>query len=124
MKNDCLFLYKSGKFFNVFGDDGIIIHYLFGYKFVVYKNCAGFPESALVKVTTKLDSEKISYKLYEKDTLIKDVKGVKNNYKKVLKNALKQMEMENRLDRLQSKLDAFTIDDLEKVIEGIENETV
>lgn len=66
MKNDCLFLYKSGKFFNVFGDDGIIIHYLFGYKFVVYKNCAGFPESALVKVTTKLDSEKIPYKLYEK----------------------------------------------------------
>ena len=84
MKNDCLFLYKSGKFFNVFGDDGIIIHYLFGYKFVVYKNCAGFPESALVKVTTKLDSEKISYKLYEKDTLIKDVKGIKNNYKKGL----------------------------------------
>lgn len=108
----------------MFGDDGIIIHYLFGYKFVVYKNSAGFPESALVKVTTKLDSEKISYKLYEKDTLIKDVKGIKNNYKKVLKNALKQMEMENRLDRLQSKLDAFTIDDLEKVIEGIENETV
>lgn len=108
----------------MFGDDGIIIHYLFGYKFVVYKNCVGFPESALVKVTTKLDSEKISYKLYEKDTLIKDVKGIKNNYKKVLKNALKQMEMENRLDRLQSKLDAFTIDDLEKVIEGIENETV
>ena len=108
----------------MFGDDGIILHYLFGYKFVVYKNCAGFPESALVKVTTKLDSEKISYKLYEKDTLIKDVKGIKNNYKKVLKNALKQMEMENRLDRLQSKLDAFTIDDLEKVIEGIENETV
>ena len=34
------------------------------------------------------------------------------------------MEMENRLDRLQSKLDAFTIDDLEKVIDGIENETV
>ena len=97
---------------------------MFGYKFVVYKNCAGFPESALVKVTTKLDSEKIPYKLYEKDTLIKDVKGIKNNYKKILKVALKNMEMENRLDRLQSKLNNFTIDDLEKVIEGIENESI
>lgn len=41
-----------------------------------------------------------------------------------MKVALKNMEMENRLDRLQSKLDNFTIDDLEKVIEGIENESI
>ena len=24
-------LYKNGKFYNAFGDDGIIIHYLLGY---------------------------------------------------------------------------------------------
>ena len=32
--------------------------------------------------------------------------------------------MEERLNRLQSKLDNFTIDDLEKVIEGVEDATV
>ena len=32
--------------------------------------------------------------------------------------------MEERLNRLQTKLDNFTLDDLEKVIEGIENESI
>ena len=32
--------------------------------------------------------------------------------------------MEERLSRLQSKIDNFTLDDLEKVIEGIEDGTV
>ena len=32
--------------------------------------------------------------------------------------------MEERLSRLQSKLDNFTLDDLEKVVAGIEDVTV
>ena len=42
----------------------------------------------------------------------------------MLKDSLKKLEMEERLNRLQSKLDNFTIDDLEKVIEGVEDATV
>lgn len=124
MKDNCISLYKSGKFFNVFGDDGIIIHYLLGYKFVAYKNCVGFPESALTKVKAKLDSEKLPYKIYEKDILIDSVKGVKNNYKKIIKISLKNMEMEERVNRLRSKLDKLTINDIEKVMEGLEDETL
>ena len=43
-------LYKSGKFYNVFGDDGLILHELLGYKYIEYKNSVGFPESAINKV--------------------------------------------------------------------------
>lgn len=32
--------------------------------------------------------------------------------------------MEERLNRLQTKLDNFTLDDLEKVIEGVEDATI
>lgn len=124
MKNDCIFLYKSGKFFNVFGDNGIIIHFLLGYKFVKYKNGVGFPESAIHKVTSRLEKEKISYEIYEKDNLLNSYKGIKQNYKKVLKNALKTLEIEDRLSRLKNKLDNFSLNDLEKVVEGIEDGTI
>lgn len=51
-------IYKSGKFYNVFGDDGIIIHELIGYKYLEYKKQVGFPESALNKVINVLESKK------------------------------------------------------------------
>ena len=50
MKNSCMSLYKTGKFFNAYGDDAIILHYLVGYKYLKPKNSVGFPESALTKV--------------------------------------------------------------------------
>ena len=86
MDKNSIVLYKSGKFYNAYGDNGIILHKLLGYKFVSYKNSAGFPESAI--------------------------------------ESLKNLEMEERLSRLQSKLDNFTLDDLEKVVAGIEDGTI
>ena len=124
VEKNSVILYKSGKFYNAYGDNGIIIHNLLGYKFVSYKNSAGFPESAINKVKGVLEKEKLSYVIYEKNTFICDYKGINKNYNKVLKDSLKKLEMEERLSRLQSKLDNFTIDDLEKVIEGVEDATV
>ena len=117
-------LYKSGKFYNAYGDNGIIIHNLLGYKFVSYKNSAGFPESAINKVKGVLEKEKLSYMIYEKDAFVSEYKGINKNYNKVLKDSLKKLEMEERLNRLQSKLDNFTLDDLEKVVAGIEDGTI
>lgn len=117
-------MYKSGKFYNAYGDNGIILHKLLGYKFVSYKNSAGFPENAIGKVKAVLEIERISYVIYEKNTFVSDYKGVGKNYNKILKESLKNLEMEERLSRLQSKIDNFTLDDLEKVIEGIEDGTV
>ena len=124
MDKNSIVLYKSGKFYNAYGDNGIILHKLLGYKFVSYKNSAGFPESAIGKVKAVLEKEKLSYVIYEKNTFICDYKGVSKNYNRILKESLKNLEMEERLSRLQSKIDNFTLDDLEKVIEGIEDGTV
>ena len=124
MDKNKVIMYKSGKFYNAYGDNGIILHKLLGYKFVSYKNSAGFPENAIGKVKAVLEIERISYVIYEKNTFVSDYKGVGKNYNKILKESLKNLEMEERLSRLQSKIDNFTLDDLEKVIEGIEDGTV
>lgn len=42
MKNSCVSLYKTGIFFNAYGDDGIILHHLVGYKYLKPKNSVGF----------------------------------------------------------------------------------
>ena len=124
MEKNCVILYKSGKFYNAFGDNGIIIHNLLGYKFVSYKNSAGFPESAISKVEAVLEKEKLSYVIYEKNIFIEEYKGINKNYNRILKESLKKIKIEERLNRLQTKLDNFTIDDLEKVIEGVEDATI
>ena len=73
---------------------------------------------------TKIDKEKLSYKIYEKDTLLEEHKGIAKAYNNMLKTSLTKLEMENRLNRLQDKLDNFSLDDLEKVVEGIESATL
>lgn len=124
MEKSCVVLYKAGKFYSAFGDNGVIIHNLMGYKFVEYKNSAGFPESAIAKVKNILEQEKLSYKIYEKDTLLEEHKGIAKAYNNMLKTSLTKLEMENRLNRLQDKLDNFSLDDLEKVVERIESATL
>lgn len=113
-------LYKSGKFYNAFGDDGLILHELLGYKYIEYKNSVGFPESAINKVESKLESEKISYSVYEKDNLLEEYKGIDKNYKIVLSKALKNYDIEKRLTRLKSKINNLTIEELERVIDSLE----
>ena len=120
MSKNYVSLYKSGKFYNVFGDDGLIVHYLVGYKFVEYKQSVGFPESAFGKVKSILDKENMSYKVYDKDMLLESKKGIDKKYKVILKEALKNYELEQRLIRIRNKINDFSTDELEKIIEGID----
>ncbi len=120
MSKNYVSLYKSGKFYNVFGDDGLIVHYLVGYKFVEYKQSVGFPESAFGKVKSILDKENMSYKVYDKDMLLESKKGIDKKYKIILKEALKNYELEQRLTRIRNKINNFSTDELEKIIEGID----
>ena len=94
MNKNYVSLYKSGKFYNAFGDDGLILHHLIGYKFVEYKQSVGFPESAFGKVKSLLDDVDISYKVYDKDILIEEKKGNNKKYNKVLSEALKKYDLE------------------------------
>lgn len=119
----CICLYKSGKFYNAYNDDGLILHYLLGYKYTEYKKSVGFPEAAYSKVINELEKNKIGYQVYLKNDIIEEHEGIDKNYNKVLGDALKEYELESRLDRLKSKLDNFGIDELEKVIEAIERGT-
>ena len=121
MNKNYVSLYKSGKFYNAFGDDGLILHYLIGYKFLDYKQSVGFPESAFGKVKSILDNDDISYKVYDKDILLEDKKGVNKKYNTVLSKALKKYDLEKRLKRIKEKITHFSIEDLEKIIEGIES---
>ena len=124
MSKNYVSLYKSGKFYNVFGDDGLIVHYLVGYKFVEYKQSVGFPESTFGKVKSILDKENMSYKVYDKDMLLESKKGIDKKYKIILKEALKNYELEQRLTRIRNKINNFSTDELEKIIEGIESESL
>ncbi len=117
-------LYKSGKFYNAFGDHGLILHHLLGYKFVEYKQSVGFPESAYNKVISALEKEKISYQVYDKDVLLESKKGIGKNYTNCLKEALQKYDLEKRLNRIKTRINNFSTDDLEKIIEGIEDGSI
>ena len=117
-------LYKSGKFYNAFGDDGLILHELLGYKYIEYKNSVGFPESTINKVKSKLENEKISYSIYEKDNLLEEYKGIDKNYKIVLSKALKNYDIEKRLTRLKNKINNLTIEEWERDIDGLEDKSI
>ena len=121
MNKNYVSLYKSGKFYNAFGVDGLILHHLIGYKFVEYKQSVDFPESAFGKVKSLLDDVDISYKVYDKDILIEEKKGNNKKYNKVLSEALKKYDLEKRLIRIKDKINNFSAEDLEKIIEGIES---
>lgn len=119
--NNKMSLYRAGKFFNCYNEDGIIIHFLFGYKYITYRKCAGFPESALTKVKTKLQEEKISYEVYDKYVVTEKYHGLNKKYNETLKKALKSLEIEQRLERIKEKLEKFDLEQLEKVLEAIES---
>lgn len=121
MKKIYVSLYKTGKFYNAFGDDGLILHELLGYKYVEYKGSVGFPESALSKVKVKLEDKKISYAIYDKNILTEEYKGITKNYSAVLKLALKNIEVEKRIERLKNKINECSTEELELILEGLEN---
>ena len=54
---DLLLIFKSGRFYNTYGDDSIILNYLFGYK-IIKENKVGFPINSLVKVLNTLEDKK------------------------------------------------------------------
>ena len=117
-------LYKSGKFYNAFGDEGMILHELLGYKYIEYKNSVGFPESAINKVKSKLESVNISYKKKKKNNLLEEHKGIDKNYKIVLSKALKNYDIEKRLTRLKSKINNLSTEELERVIDSLEDKSI
>lgn len=122
IKKEVIELRKSGKFYNSFGDDAIILHYLTGYKIVHEKGGVGFPETAYNKVINLLDDEEVSYIVYEKDNIIeeKDFKKL-NSYKSLLKKGLKDLEIEVRFEKIFKKIKTLNAKELDHILDLIED---
>ena len=113
-------LYKIGKFYNAYGDDGYILHELLGYKFIEAKQSAGFPTNSLSKVETSLTWAKISYEIYENGIVVKSFKGLNKCYVNTLKKSLNNIETEKRINRLKKKIDNLSKEDLDKILYFLE----
>ena len=122
IKNEFVELHKSGKFYNSFANDAVIIHYLLGYRILAEKGGVGFPESAIIKVTNILNEKEISYRVYEKNELVeeKDYKKI-NKYKTILKKAEKELSVEERLNNIERKIRKLDNKSLDKLIDLIED---
>ena len=122
-KEKTLQLYKIGKFYNIYGDDAIILNYLFGYKILIDGKVV-FPESALIKVINTIEDKKIDYQIINKDgnDVIKKY-GNFNSYNKILKQALEYRNIKSRVERIQELINNISdIAILERIIGVIENE--
>ncbi len=120
-KNNCISLYKAGKFYNAFGDDGLVLHELLGYRYIEHRQSVGFPESAFLKVKTKLEEERISYEVYEKNEIVVSFKGIQKNYANALKKAVKNTAIEERINRIKTMIDACSTEELEMILRCLED---
>lgn len=121
-KEKILQLYKIGKFYNIYGNDAIILNHLFGYKILIDGKVV-FPESALIKVINTIEDKKIDYQIINKEKDIIKKYGNFNNYNKVLKQALEYRNIKSRTERIQELINNVNdITILERIIGIIENE--
>lgn len=109
-------LRKSGGFYVVFGDDSIILYYLFKYKIVGDK--VGFPIKSIDKVLNKLNECKINYKIINTDINVNF--RLKNNYNKYLDLGKKKHSLDYRINSIIDKLELLDEKDIDKIIRFIE----
>lgn len=122
IKKELIELRKSGKFYNSFGDDAIILHYLTGYKIVAEKGGVGFPETAYNKVINTLEDEEVSYIVYEKENILaeKDFKKL-NSYKSLLKKGTQELSVEERFNKIEKKIKELNAKELDHILDLIED---
>ena len=103
-KDYLIFIKGSGKFYNLYNDDALIINYLLNYK-IIKNNTCGFPECALNKVINEIEKVKISYVVKEMGNIIerKNYKKL-NKYYEILEKAKRNLEINERLDNLIEKI--------------------
>jgi len=122
IKKELIELRKSGKFYNSFGDDAIILHYLLGYKIVAEKGGVGFPETAYNKVINTLDEEEVSYIVYEKENILEEKNFKKlNSYKSLLKKGIQELSVEERFKNIEKRIKELNGKELDHILTLIED---
>ncbi len=111
-------IFGKGKFINVYEKDALILNYLLGYK-INKGNVCGFPKSALGKVQSTLESEKISYRIIVNAAGdCKTFHNLKNvsKYEDVLSLACECNTKNNLLDEVISLLEKADEGEIEKCL--------
>ena len=124
--NDIIFL-KIGQFYHCYGKDAVIISYLFDYSIKKLDNNydCGFPITAINKVRTRVEEQKINYlvlnkadnyEVYEEENFKNE-----NNYMQIYNKAHKYINRKNRIVEIYNYLiDNINIDNIKDKINRIE----
>lgn len=115
---DTVCLIDCGMFYRCYDEDAYVVSYLLRYKLNSNSSndMAGFPNSSINDVTSKLMRNKIDYKIFKINKLSLEITdslsfGSDNNYEVVYEKSYRYMKLKNRINRL-----------FQKLIERIENE--
>ena len=81
-----IIMLKYGNFYEILGNDALIINNLFGYKINKLSNTfkVGFPVSSINNVVSKLNNYNINYIVIDKEEIIKIRDFEINNYNKYI----------------------------------------
>ena len=114
-------IYKNGNFLNAYEENAIILHKLFNYKVIEsdkHKYKCGLPQTQYNKVINGLQDNKISYIVYDKETIYeeKDYHNL-NNYDKEYKNAMKKIELDTKADMVYNKVIKLNDKELEEFLD-------
>ena len=116
--NKYITLNKTGKFYNAYGDDAKILHYLFNYK--VINNRIGFPIDSINKVKDKLNELNISYLINSDEKIEKDYEKF-NKYDEYNLLANSKVNIDKKIDDLIIKINDLSYKEIDELIEFINN---
>ena len=101
-------IYKNGNFLNAYEENAIILHKLFNYKVIEsdkHKYKCGFPLTQYNKIINGLQDNKISYIVYDNETILEEKNYHKlNNYEKEYKDAMKKIELDTKANIVYNKV--------------------
>ena len=113
-----LVIHKNSLFYDVYGDDAVILHYLLDYKII--KGKVGFPENAKLKVVNMLEEKKINYKIVDEEEVCKDFKNL-NQYNTYLIKSEDKIKLNLRVENILKKMEEMDSNSLYEVLEKIES---
>lgn len=125
--NDIVFL-KVGQFYHCYGKNAVIVSYLFNYSIKKLDNNydCGFPITAINKVKTRIEEQKINYlvvnkadnyEVYEEENFKSE-----NNYMPIYNKAHKYINRKNRIVEIYNYLmDNINSEDIKDKINEVED---
>lgn len=117
-----IILFKSGSFYISFDEDSLILNKVFNYKILELKNNikVGFPLNSLDTVISKLKELNINYIIIEDKDIKEKYEVVDNNFSKYTSSVFEVISINNRIDKIASKLKSIDNDKVKEILDEIE----